>query len=83
MNVNMPSISAKAEPNIARHVVLVLFPADLFYRQGEILKQADATAQLALLSGLIVTALYMVGLLTKKKPRIPGLDLDSHMVPVV
>lgn len=27
MNVNMPSISAKAEPNIARHVVLVLFPA--------------------------------------------------------
>lgn len=61
-------------------MVLVLFPADIFYRQGEILHQADDTAQLALLSGIFVTTIYVIGLLMKKKPRILGMGVDSVLV---
>lgn len=61
-------------------MVLVLFPADLFYRQGAILHQADDMAQLALLSGIFVTAIYVIGLLIKKKPRILGMGVDSVLV---
>jgi cation:H+ antiporter len=61
-------------------MVLVLFPADIFYRQGEILHQADDTAQLALLSGIFVTAIYVIGLLMKRKPRILGMGVDSVLV---
>lgn len=61
-------------------MVLVLFPADIFYRQGEILHQADDTARLALLSGIFVTVIYVIGLLVKKKPRILGMGLDSVLV---
>ena len=61
-------------------MVLVLFPADIFYRQGAILHQADDTAQLALLSGIFVTTIYVIGLLVKKKPRILGMGVDSVLV---
>ena len=61
-------------------MVLVLFPADIFYRQGEILREAGATAQLALLSGILVTTIYVVGLVVKKKPRLFGMGIDSILV---
>ena len=43
----------------------------------------DSTAQLALLSGIVVTAIYIIGLLMKKKPRILGMGLDSVVVLIV
>lgn len=61
-------------------MVFVLFPADFFYRQGEILDQAGDTARMALLSGVIVTTIYVIGLLVKRKPRILGMGLDSILV---
>ena len=61
-------------------MVFVLLPADFFYRQGVILRQADDTARLALLSGIVVTTIYIIGLLIKKKPRILGMGLDSVLV---
>jgi cation:H+ antiporter len=61
-------------------MVLVLFPADIFYREGEILRQAGDMEKLALLSGIIVTTIYIIGLLTKKKPRILGMGVDSVLV---
>lgn len=61
-------------------MVLVLFPADMFYRQGETLRQADDTAQLALLLGILVTTIYVTGLLIKKKPRVLGMGMDSVLV---
>lgn len=61
-------------------MVFVLFPADLFYRDGAILNQAGETAQLALLSGIAVTTIYIIGLLIKKKPRVAGMGLDSILV---
>ncbi len=61
-------------------MLFVLFPADVFYRQGVILNEAGETAQLALLSGIAVTTIYIVGLLIKKKPRVVGMGLDSIIV---
>ncbi|NNE85502.1 MAG: sodium:calcium antiporter [Alphaproteobacteria bacterium] len=61
-------------------MVFVLFPADFFYREGVILNEAGETAQLALLSGIVVTTIYIIGLLIKKKPRIAGMGLDSILV---
>lgn len=64
-------------------MVFVLLPADIFYRQGPILRQADDAATLPLLVGIFVTAIYTVGLLIKKKPRLLGIGLDSFLVLMV
>ncbi len=61
-------------------MVLVLLPADIFYREGEILLQADDTARLALLSGIFVTTVYVIGLLMRKKRLILGMGADSVLV---
>ena len=64
-------------------MVLVLFPADIFYRDGLILNQVDDTAKLALLSGILVTAIYIIGLLVRRKPRVFCIGLDSLIVLIV
>jgi cation:H+ antiporter len=64
-------------------MVFVLFPADLLYREGEILHRTDATGRLALLAGILVTAVYLVGLLVKRKPRVLGMGIDSIAVLVI
>lgn len=64
-------------------MVLVLFPADIFYRDGLTLNQVDDTAKLALLSGILVTAIYIIGLLVRRKPRVFGIGLDSLIVLIV
>lgn len=64
-------------------MVFILLPADLLYREGEILAQADHTSQIALLSGIAVTLIYIVGLLVRDKPRILGMGIDSIVVMAV
>lgn len=61
-------------------MVLILLPADLLYRQGEILAQADHISRLALLSGIVMTIVYIVGLLVRDKPRVLGMGIDSVVV---
>jgi cation:H+ antiporter len=61
-------------------MLLVIFPADLFYRDGSILRQAHDSARLALLFGILVTSIYLGGLLVKKKRRLLGMGLDSILV---
>jgi len=63
-------------------VVLVL-PADIFYRPGPILAQIDPTASFALISGLMVTVIYIVGLVVRSNRQIFGLGLDSAAVLVI
>lgn len=60
-------------------IVLVL-PADMLYRQGAILRDASATVSLAIGFGLVVTSVYLVGLIVRRKPRIGPLGLDSVIV---
>ena len=60
-------------------LVLVL-PADILYRGGPILQGASPTVSLALAFGIAVTAIYLVGLIVRRKPRIGVLGLDSALV---
>ena len=61
-------------------MLLVLLPADLLYRKGAILHEAGPSAKMALLFGILVTAVYLVGLIMKKKPRYFGMGVDSIAV---
>ena len=61
-------------------MVLFILPADIFYREGEILREADGVAQMALVSGIVVTAVYVAGLLRKRKPQVFGMGVDSMVV---
>ena len=61
-------------------MIVLLLPADLFYRKGPILAEADQSAQFAIVAGALVTAVYVVGLLVRRKPRILNMGLDSAAV---
>ncbi len=61
-------------------MLALLLPADILYRSGPLLLSIDRPARLALISGVLVTAIYMVGLLTRSKIRVLGLGIDSFVV---
>ena len=58
----------------------LLFPADIFYRQGVLLQQENKSADFALIIGVIVTSIYIAGLLIRDKRRTMGLGFDSIFV---
>lgn len=60
-------------------IVLVL-PADLLYTPGPIFRDAGPTTPVAIGFGLFVTAIYMVGLIVRRKPRIGPMGVDSALV---
>lgn len=61
-------------------MLVLLFPADILYRDGAILAAAGRPETLALMSGILVTAVYVVGLLVRRKPQIFGMGVDSACV---
>ena len=61
-------------------MVVMLWPADIFYRQGAIIDEADAVTRLALVSGLLVTLVYVIGLLVRSRIKIFGIGRDSAVV---
>jgi cation:H+ antiporter len=61
-------------------MLVLVFPADILYRDGPILKGASKTVSIALGFGIAVTAIYLVGLIVRRKPRIGVLGLDSVLV---
>ncbi len=61
-------------------MLALLLPADVFYREGVLLAKVDRSATFALLSGIIVTAVYVAGLLLRKKKRVFGMGIDSLVV---
>ena len=54
-----------------------------FYRQGVLLQQENKSADFALIIGVIVTSVYVSGLLIRDKRRTMGLVLDSIFVILV
>ncbi|WP_321394907.1 hypothetical protein [Emcibacter sp.] len=64
-------------------MVFLILPADLFYRPGPILNEIDASAAFALGSGILVTAIYCLGLLIRRKKKIFKMGLDSALVLLV
>lgn len=61
-------------------MLALIFPADIAYRNGPILAQVDDVAQLSLVAGVIVTAIYIAGLLIRRTPRMFGAGVDSILV---
>jgi len=63
-------------------LVLVL-PADLLFKSGPILRATSATVPLAICFGILVTSVYLVGLIVRRKPKIGAVGLDSAVVAVI
>ncbi|WP_415396157.1 sodium:calcium antiporter [Sulfurimonas sp. CS5] len=61
-------------------MIFLLLPADMFYFQGAILNSANDSAKFALLSGIVVTAIYVIGLIVRKSKTYLKMGLDSITV---
>ena len=61
-------------------MLALILPADLAYSPGPILTQADPSAQFSLAIGVIVTAIYVAGLLIRRTPTWLGAGIDSWLV---
>ena len=61
-------------------MLVLVFPADVLYRGGPILQGASQTVSLALSFGIVVTSIYLVGLIVRRKPRVGVIGLDSALV---
>jgi len=61
-------------------MLVLLFPADVLYREGPILAAAGRTEMLNIIFGILVTAIYVAGLLVRRKPKILGMGVDSACV---
>ncbi len=61
-------------------MLALLLPADALYRPGPILAEAGQGAMLSLVFGIIVTAVYVAGLLVRRKPQILNMGADSALV---
>ena len=61
-------------------MLVLVFPADILFRAGPILQDTSRTVSLALAFGLVVTAIYLTGLIVRRKPRLGKFGLDSILV---
>ena len=61
-------------------MIFLLLPADMFYFQGAILNSANDSAKFALISGIVVTAIYVIGLIVRKSKTYLKMGLDSIAV---
>ena len=61
-------------------MLVLVFPADILFREGPILQQTSQTVSLALSFGIVVTAIFLVGLIVRRKPKIVMFGLDSILV---
>jgi cation:H+ antiporter len=60
-------------------MLALLLPADMLYRDGTLLAAAGRSELLALIFGLMVTAIYVTGILVRRKPKVLGMGLDSGL----
>lgn len=64
-------------------MILLLFIADLTYREGPILNEIDASAMFAAAMGIIVTVVYLVGMVERQNRTILRLGIDSALVVIL
>ena len=64
-------------------MVALVLPADLAYSGAPILGAIDQATAFALISGVLVTAIYLAGLLIRSRRTIFGMGIDSALVLVV
>ncbi|MGI9480459.1 MAG: sodium:calcium antiporter [Hyphomicrobiaceae bacterium] len=61
-------------------MIVLLLPADMIYTRGPLLLEADPSASLALICGVVVTAVYVIGLIVRGSRRVVGMGYDSAAV---
>lgn len=61
-------------------MVFLLLPSDIFYREAVLLSAVDPSARFALVLGIVLTAIYLVGLYMRSSRRLMGMGLDSWAV---
>ena len=61
-------------------MLVLVFPADILFRSGPILQGPSQTVSLALAFGVVVTAIYLTGMIIRRKPKVGAVGLDSVLV---
>ena len=61
-------------------MIILLFPADILYRPGPVLAAADASAVFAITSGVLVTIIFVIGLVIRSSRTVRGVGVDSLLV---
>jgi len=61
-------------------MVGLLLPADLLYRPGPLLDHMDSSARFALTLAIVLTAVYLTGLVLRRRRRFLRLGFDSWAV---
>jgi cation:H+ antiporter len=61
-------------------MIILLLPADMLYRPGPVLAEADASAIFAIVAGVLVTIIYVIGLVIRSSRTVRGVGLDSLLV---
>ncbi len=61
-------------------MVVLILPADFAYRQGPILSEIDQVVQFSIVTGILVTSIYVSGILIRRTPRLFGAGIDSVLV---
>lgn len=64
-------------------MLALILPADLLHRSGPILRFDDINVLLAIASGILVSAVYITGLLIRRKPRVGNFGIDSIIVAII
>jgi len=64
-------------------MIALLLPADILYREGVLLDRIDTTATFALISGMVVSSVYVAGLLLRNRQRVLGMGIDSIIVLII
>lgn len=61
-------------------MTFLILPVDIFYMEGSIINAIDKSAAFALAAGIMLTAIYCLGLLIRPKKKIMGMGVDSMAV---
>ena len=61
-------------------MLILLLPADLLYTDGLVLAEADSIASFAIVTGIIVTVIYVIGLVIRSSRTLFGIGIDSLLV---
>ena len=61
-------------------MLMLLLPVDILYHEGFLLNQAGTSVSFLLAMGIILTAIYIIGLIMRKKKAYFRMGIDSWAV---
>lgn len=64
-------------------LVALLFVADIFYRPGPVLQAVDRSALFLAAVGVVVTSVYIIGMIERRNRLFLGMGLDSFAVLII